>query len=146
MTKSAGWKTYALRKSSTARSTYGRSGSSTSKMNFDKPSLSSCMILIVGSYLSAMNLDPKFAFERGMGAIQHRIGLVRRIAVAGRNDTTKRAGSLSILAQTGRAGLDEPMQKWNCREVHHDVGPVGDHEHIPRLKASHQDSKVVRVR
>ena len=49
MTKSAGSKTYPLTKSSTARLTFGRSGSIKSKINFDDPSLPSCMTPIVGS-------------------------------------------------------------------------------------------------
>ena len=49
MTKSAGSKTWPLTKSSTARSTWGRSGSIKSKMNFDDPSMPSCIMPIVGS-------------------------------------------------------------------------------------------------
>jgi hypothetical protein len=49
MTKSAGSKTCPLTKSSTARSMFCRSGSIKSKMNFDDPSLPSCIMPIVGS-------------------------------------------------------------------------------------------------
>ena len=49
ITKSAGSKTRPLTKSSTTRSTFGRSGSIKSKMNFDEPSLPLCVIPIIGS-------------------------------------------------------------------------------------------------
>jgi len=49
ITKSAGSNTIVLTKSTTARSTLGRSGSIKSNMNFDDPSLPSCIIPIVGS-------------------------------------------------------------------------------------------------
>jgi hypothetical protein len=47
--KSAGSNTFDLTKSSTTRSTFGRSGSIKSKMNFDDPLRPSCMMPIVGS-------------------------------------------------------------------------------------------------
>jgi hypothetical protein len=56
ITKSAGSKTWPLMKSSTVRSTFGRSGSIKSNMNFDEPSLPSCMMPMVGSYPSEMAL------------------------------------------------------------------------------------------
>ena len=73
MTKSLGSKTCALTKSSTARSTFGRSGSIKSKINFDDPSLPSCIdpdrrIVALGN-----GLDPDFAFKRSIGVIQYRI-------------------------------------------------------------------------
>ena len=51
-------------------------------MNFDEPSLPSCIIPIVGVEAIGNGLDPNFAFERGIGIIQYCIYRVSCIAIA----------------------------------------------------------------
>ena len=63
-------------------STFGRSASIKSNMNFDEPSRPLCNYADGWVIAFGNRLDSNFAFKRSIGVIQYRVERMRRVAIA----------------------------------------------------------------